>query len=300
MSSFPNSNLVSSNDDYKENITPNRRKAVASSALSPVEKRLKKTAADSKLIHLAKKTVDDDSIHCLIKQIHGSKGIIEAAQFTEKYKGENAVRLDNQCHLRSLIPIVKNPSNYTVDSVITHVIESRRLTNAAIVKQGLESGVYFEGLVNLGDLVTKTARGLEGMNFAPQDEDAKPPIGRGEFNLMNPDDNPCCGMHIKIEGTCLLYGITKQQEKDTEEKSLVLLNDVALHDLVPIAYPNHGKEVGNNAEIPKICTALGDHELYLISALYLISHGIVHKMMTNKPLPYLNRGQDRCRFLHGG
>eukprot|EP01082_Thalassiosira_pseudonana_P002124 g2123.t1 g2123 contig11:764820-765098(+) len=57
MSFFPNSNLVSSNDDYKENITPNRRKAVASSALSPVEKRLKKTAADSKLIHLAKKTV---------------------------------------------------------------------------------------------------------------------------------------------------------------------------------------------------------------------------------------------------
>eukprot|EP00970_Alexandrium_tamarense_P007469 scaffold1378_cov101-Alexandrium_tamarense.AAC.4 len=23
-------------------------------------------------------------------------------------------------------------------------------------------------------------------------------------------------------------------------------------------------------------------------------------MMTKKPLPYLNRGQDRCRFLHGG
>ena len=55
-----------SNDDNKENIAPNRRKAVASSALSPVEKRLKKTAADSKLIHLAKKTVEDDSIHCLI------------------------------------------------------------------------------------------------------------------------------------------------------------------------------------------------------------------------------------------
>eukprot|EP00970_Alexandrium_tamarense_P008547 scaffold1626_cov178-Alexandrium_tamarense.AAC.15 len=152
------------------------------------------------------------------------------------------------------------------------------------------------------DLVTMTARGLEGMNFSPQDEDAKPPIGRGEFNLMNPDDNPCCGMHIKIEGMCLLYEIKKQQEKDTEEKSLVLLNDVALRDLVPIAYPNHGKEVDNNADIPKICTALGiiDHELYRISALYLISHGIVHKMMTNKPLPYLNRGQDRCRFLHGG
>eukprot|EP01082_Thalassiosira_pseudonana_P000088 g33.t1 g33 contig1:77093-78016(-) len=276
----------------KENIAPNRRKAVASSAISPVEKCLKKT--DSKFIRQAKK---DDS-----KQIHGSKGILQAAQFTAKYEGENAVRLDNQRHLRSLIPIFKNPSNYTPDSVISLIIESRRLTNAAIIKQGLESGVYFQGLVNLGDLVMKTARGLEGMNFAPQDEDAKPPVGRGEFNLMNPDDNPCCAMHIKIEGTRLLYEIKKQQEKDTEEKSLVVLNDVALHDLVPVAYPNHGNKADNNAEITKICTALGifDYELYLISALYLISHGIVLKMMTKKSLPYLNRGQDRCRFLHGG
>eukprot|EP00970_Alexandrium_tamarense_P007594 scaffold1442_cov212-Alexandrium_tamarense.AAC.9 len=139
-----------------------------------------------------------------MKQIHGSKGIHKAAQFTEKHKGKNAVRLDNQRHLHSLIPIVENPSNYTFDSVITLFVESRRLTSAAIVRQGLESGVCFEGLVNLGDLVTKTARGLEDMNFAPKDEDAKPPVGRGEFNLMNSDDNPCCSMHIKIEGTRLL------------------------------------------------------------------------------------------------
>jgi hypothetical protein len=195
MSFFPNANLVSSYDDDKENIAPNRRKAAASSAVSPVKKRLKKTAADSKFIRQAKKTEEDDSIHCLIKEIHGSKGILQAAQFTAKYKGENAGRLDNQRHLRSLLSIVKNPSNYTADSVISLVIESRRLTNAAIVKQGLENGVYFQGLVNLGDLVTKTARGLEGMNFAPQDEDAKPPVERGEFNLMNPDDNPCCAIH---------------------------------------------------------------------------------------------------------
>eukprot|EP00970_Alexandrium_tamarense_P001665 scaffold203_cov291-Alexandrium_tamarense.AAC.2 len=302
MSFFPDTNLVSSNDDDKENIAPNRRKAAASSVLSPVQKRLKKTAADSKFIRQAKKTEEDDSIHCLIKQIHGSKGILRAAQFTEKYKGKNAVRLDNQRHLRSLLSIVKNPSNYTANSVISLVIESRRLTNAAIVKQGLENGVYFGELDNLGDLVTKTARGLEGMNFAPQDEDAKPPVGCGEFNLMNPDDNPCCAMHIKIEGTRFLYEIKKQKEKDTEEKALVVLNDVALHDLVPIAYPNHGNEADNNAEITEICTALGiiDYELYLISALYLISHGIVHKMMTKKQLPYLNRGQDHCHFLHGG
>jgi hypothetical protein len=286
--------------DNKENIAPNQRKAAASSAVSPVKKRLKKT--DSKFIRQAKKIKEDDSIHCLIKQIHGSKGILQAAQFTEKYKGENAVRLDNQRHLRSLLSIFKNPSNYTPDSVISLVSESQRLTNAAIIKQGLESGFYFQGLINLGDLVTKTARGLEGMNFAPQDEDAKPPVERGEFNLMNPDDNPCCAMHIKIEGTHLLYEIKKQQEKDTDEKALVVLNDVALHDLVPIAYPNHRNKDDNNAEITEICTALGiiDYELYLISALYLISHGIVHKMMTKKPLPYLTRGQDRCRFLHGG
>ncbi|EED86302.1 predicted protein [Thalassiosira pseudonana CCMP1335] len=248
--------LSSTISDNKENIAPNRRKAVASSAFSPGEKRLKKT--DSKFIRQAKK---DDS-----KQIHGSKGILQAVQFTKKYKGENAVRLDNQHHLRSLLSIFKNPSNYTPDSVISLVSESRRLTNAAIIKQGLEVGVYFQGLVNLGDLVTKTARGLEGMNFAPQDEDAKPPVGRGEFNLMNPDDNPCCAMHIKIEGTRLLYKIKKQQEKDTDEKALVVLNDVALHDLVPVAYPNHGNKDDNNAEITEICTALGiiDYELYLI------------------------------------
>ena len=69
-----------------------------------------------------------------MKQIHGLKGIHKAAQFTEKYKGKNAVRLDNQRHVHSLIPIVKNPSDYTVDSVITLVIESRRLTNAAIIR----------------------------------------------------------------------------------------------------------------------------------------------------------------------
>jgi hypothetical protein len=105
--------------------------------------------------------------------------------------------------------------------------------------------------------------------------------------------------YIKIEGTRLIYEIKKQQEKDMEEKSLVVLNDVALHDLVPIAYPNHGNEADNNAEITEICTALGiiDYELYLISALYLISHHIVHKMITKKPLPYLNQGQDRC-LLH--
>jgi|EP00970_Alexandrium_tamarense_P007595 hypothetical protein len=80
---------------------------------------------------------------------------------------------------------------------------------------------------------------------------------------------------------------------ETEEKSLVVLNDVALHYLVPIAYSNHGNKADNNAEITKICTALGiiDHELYLNSALYLITHGIVHRMMTKKPLPYLNQGQ---------
>ena len=78
---------------------------------------------------------------------------------------------------------------------------------------------------------------------------------------------------------------------ETEEKSSVVLNDVALHYLVPIAYSNHGNKADNNAEITKICTALGiiDHELYLNSALYLITHGIVHRM--KKPLPYLNRGQ---------
>jgi hypothetical protein len=154
------------------------------------------------------------------------------------------------------------------------------------------SGVYFDGLVNLGDLVTKTARGLEGMNFAPQDDNAKPPIGRGEFNRMNPDDNPCCGMYDKIEGACLLYKIKKQQEMDTEEKALVALNYVALHDLFPIAYSNHGNKADNKAEISKICTALGiyNHELYLISALYLITHGIVHKMITNKP------GKNRLSF----
>jgi|EP00970_Alexandrium_tamarense_P012246 hypothetical protein len=110
-------------DNNKENITTNQRKTAASSTFSPTDKCLKKTAADSKLIRQAK-TVGDDDIRCLIKQIHGSKGILEAAQFTAKYKGKNAVRLDNQRHVRSLIPIVKNPSDYTVDSVITLVIES--------------------------------------------------------------------------------------------------------------------------------------------------------------------------------
>jgi hypothetical protein len=84
MSFFPDTNLVSSNDDDKENIAPNQCKAAASSVLSPVQKRLKKTAADSKFIRQAKKTEEDDSIHCLIKQIHGLKGILRAAQFTEK------------------------------------------------------------------------------------------------------------------------------------------------------------------------------------------------------------------------
>jgi hypothetical protein len=90
----------------------------------------------------------------------------------------------------------------------------------------------------------------------------------------------------------LLYEIKKQQEKCMEEKASVVLNDVALYNLVPIAYSNHGKEADNNAEITKICIALGivDHQLHLISALYLITHRIVHKIMMNKPLPYLNRG----------
>eukprot|EP01082_Thalassiosira_pseudonana_P010795 g10125.t1 g10125 contig4:1273297-1273845(-) len=102
-------------------------------------------------------------------------------------------------------------------------------------------------------------------------------------------------MQVKIDGARLLYKIKKQQEMDTKEKALVVLNYVALHNLVPIAYSNHGNKAVNNAEISKICTALGiyNHELYLISALYLITHGIVHTMITNKP------GKDCCRFLHG-
>jgi hypothetical protein len=77
MSLFRSTNLIPSNDN-KENITPNRRKvAVASSTFSPAEKRLKKTAADSKLICQLKKTVADDSIHCLMKQIHGLKEFIK-------------------------------------------------------------------------------------------------------------------------------------------------------------------------------------------------------------------------------
>ena len=97
----------------------------------------------------------------------------------------------------------------------------------------------------------------------------------------------------------MLYEIKKQQEMDTKEKALVVLNYLALHDLVPIAYCNNGNEFDNNAEISKICTALGiiDHSLYLISALYLITHGIIHKMMMNKPI---NRVQDCCCFLRGG
>ena len=73
----------------------------------------------------------------------------------------------------------------------------------------------------------------------------------------------------------MLYEIKKQQEMDTKEKALVVLNYLALHDLVPIAYCNNGNEFDNNAEISKICTALGiiDHSLYLISALYLMTHG---------------------------
>eukprot|EP00970_Alexandrium_tamarense_P014029 scaffold3842_cov122-Alexandrium_tamarense.AAC.2 len=45
--------------DNKEN-TPNQRKAVASSAISPAKKRLKKTATNSKVINV---NVDSTTIH---------------------------------------------------------------------------------------------------------------------------------------------------------------------------------------------------------------------------------------------
>jgi hypothetical protein len=90
MSLFPNTNLVSSNDDDKENITPNRRKAAASSAPSPVEKCLNKTAADPKLIRQAKTLFNDmaasDSIiatvEAIFTDIDNNHGMIEAMRTT--------------------------------------------------------------------------------------------------------------------------------------------------------------------------------------------------------------------------
>jgi hypothetical protein len=90
MSFFPNANLVSSNDDNKENIAPNRRKAAASSILSPVEKRLKKSAADSKLIRQAKTLFSDmaasDSIiatvEAIFNDVDNNHGMIQVMRTT--------------------------------------------------------------------------------------------------------------------------------------------------------------------------------------------------------------------------
>eukprot|EP00970_Alexandrium_tamarense_P020549 scaffold15364_cov186-Alexandrium_tamarense.AAC.3 len=98
MSLFPNTNLVSSNDDDKENITPNRRKAAASSAPSPVEKCLNKTAADPKLIRQAKTLFNDmaasDSIiatvEAIFTDIDNNHGMIEAMRTTIMQQLEEA------------------------------------------------------------------------------------------------------------------------------------------------------------------------------------------------------------------
>ena len=77
-----------SNDDNKENIAPNRRKAAASSILSPVEKRLKQTASDIKLILQAtampvQQRCEDDALLYWFEEfdkLRNDKSVVEAFQ----------------------------------------------------------------------------------------------------------------------------------------------------------------------------------------------------------------------------
>eukprot|EP00970_Alexandrium_tamarense_P016137 scaffold6195_cov121-Alexandrium_tamarense.AAC.1 len=193
--------------DNKENIAPNRRKAAASSILSPVEKRLKKSAADSKLIRQAKTLFSDmaasDSIiatvEAIFNDVDNKHGMIQVMRSTIMQQVK--IRFDTNLTSADCETIRAVDTNY------------RQKMYKAIT----EIDSSFINHVNFGDCPDENTTDLITLNFATEKETERPAVGRGLFNLMNGSVGGC----IMMMDVCVVkrYFNLKLEEAGIEGKA---------------------------------------------------------------------------------
>jgi len=263
-----------SNDDNKENIAPIRRKKVASSILSPVEKRLKKSATDSKLIRQAKTLFSDmaasDSIiatvEAIFNDVDNKHGMIQVMRSTIMQQVK--IRFDTN---------LTSADCETIRAVDTNYREK-------MYKAITEIDSSFINHVNFGDCPDENATDLITLNFATDKETERPAVGRGLFNLMNSSVGGCIMMmdvcvvkryfNLKLEEA----GIEGKARKDLRIDGLRFNDGITFAFDVPANYNTKLDGIRKSLKLQNV------DEIHLISVVLRISHALHHRAKYGTPL----------------
>eukprot|EP01082_Thalassiosira_pseudonana_P010672 g9552.t1 g9552 contig37:233841-235688(-) len=272
----------------KENIDPNRRKAVASSAISPAKKRLKKTAANSKVINV---NVDSTTIHrmkTLLYDVAASDRMTKV--FTEiiNSNSNNEIVRIMRSTMKQQISIRHDESTNEKDrpqSMNDMEMQFRDEMYKAIVAEGNKCDVDFSNRINFGDCIDASMDSLCTLNYATLKEIKRPKEGRGKYNLINGHSSGCPRMMEVSVGKRFQSLKFEEAKKEGEKaRSDFRLENLRFNDGIVIAFDKPKKYGTTLQTIQRNLGLKSVDYLHAISVLLRIFHALLHWEVNKKPL----------------
>ena len=273
----------------KENIDPNRRKAVASSAISPAKKRLKKTAANSKVINV---NVDSTTIHrmkTLLYDVAASDRMTKV--FTEiinSNSNDNEIVRIMRSTMKQQISIRHDESTNEKDrpqSMKNMEMQFRDEMYKAIVAEGNKCDIDFSNRINFGDCIDASMDSLCTLNYATLKEIKRPKEGRGKYNLINGHSSGCPRMMEVSVGKRFQSLKFEEAKKEGEKaRSDFRLENLRFNDGIVIAFDKPKKYGTTLQTIQRNLGLKSVDYLHAISVLLRIFHALLHWEVNKKPL----------------